>query len=351
MVWNSKMSLADKMKASANDEDLTLILRGDYLTAELIIKGSVKDDPGVHITGVQRMRHGEWHITVKDTASYDRLRVKSLIVKGKELTFEEKTVRPTIVSVLYYPVAGNTALLIKTMESYGDILGVKEMVYKQAPTIKTGTRLFKMRIKEHIPKFLLVKGDGSDVEVIYTGQPESCRICRKIGHPTDRCALAKCSKCLKTGHLAKKCTNDIKCRNCGNEGHVSKDCQEKCGNCGLGDHKTNSCQTKATWKTKPAAIKEANEAAEKMAEQEPLASESELDSESDSENEEDLFKPLVMDVPLSDKDVTHVLDTLPAKRPLDRTPVKDTTRDIKKNRVEKKALKRADKNNCKSQNL
>jgi hypothetical protein len=212
-----------------------------------------------------------------------RLKAKTLNVKGKDIAFTEKRRRPTVVSVLYYPVAGSNKDLVKTLETYGEVLAMKEMVYKQAPGVKTGTRLFRMVMKEHIPKHIMVNGDGSSVEVIYTGQPVSCNICHRIGHMAEKCDQAKCSKCLAKGHLARNCTNEVKCRNCSGLGHVSKDWKEPCGNCGQEDHISDRCRSKPTWQQKSTEVEEEQEEKE----------DGEIE-EGDGEGE-DLSRPLVMD--------------------------------------------------------
>jgi hypothetical protein len=66
------MSYAEKTKANSHTdaEDFTLILRGDNVQPQDIILGSLNGDAAMKIAGVQRMRHGEWHVTLKDEGSY-----------------------------------------------------------------------------------------------------------------------------------------------------------------------------------------------------------------------------------------------------------------------------------------
>lgn len=271
-----------------------MIIKGDNLQPRDLILGGKKNDPGVTITGVQRMGHGLYHVTVDNEESYQRLRAKHITVQGTELSFTEKRKRATVVSVLYYPVEASNSDLAKTLEGFGEIIAMKEMVYKEAPEIKTGTRLFRMYVKNNIPRRIQVNGDT--VQVIYTGQPETCNICQSIGHKAERCERAKCTRCLGNGHLAKVCDEDLKCRNCGGSNHVSKDCGSPCPICGKDDHTIEKCRTKPAWKPKPVdedKPKSDKEEGEILNDEE---SEPDDDAEDENETEGDLATPLVMDI-------------------------------------------------------
>jgi hypothetical protein len=309
MEKGGKETFAEKLKKNGNilKEDFTLIVRGDNITPQDIITGCLRKYPDLKISGVQRMFHGEWHITFPDEISYAAMRSAMLNIKGKEHPFEEKRHRATVVSVLYFPVAGDTIQLAKTLEDYGEVYDMKDMTYKQAPGVKTGTRLFRMKIKDHIPRRIMVKGDGSNVTVIYTGQPEACNICQKIGHRAEKCEQAKCNKCLAKGHLTRNCTEEIRCRNCNESGHIAKECKEPCNNCKKVGHNSDRCKMKVTWQQRPVEEHIKNNETEDKPEGEDELEDGELLSAEDVKDD-DLTVNLVMDL-------TEESETQPPSQP------------------------------------
>ncbi|KAG0415601.1 hypothetical protein HPB47_007217 [Ixodes persulcatus] len=110
------------------------------------------------------------------------------------------------------------------LEPYGQILEITHGVYKDNPSVKTGIRYLKMKMKEDNPVPNFARIAGYRVIVDYRGLVRVCRRCKKEGHFKTQCTAEYCSRCAIFGHDGSTCTES--CRRCG-AGHATVDCTSR----------------------------------------------------------------------------------------------------------------------------
>ena len=82
---------------------------------------------------------------------------------------------------------------------------VRSTVYKDIFSIRNGTRVLLMSVKQPIPSSLNVL--GFTCLTWYPGQPAFCYICRQSGHLPRACPLSGlCRRCKQPGHVARECS-------------------------------------------------------------------------------------------------------------------------------------------------
>ena len=91
------------------------------------------------------------------------------------------------------------------LKSFGDVFSVRSTMYKDFPSIRNGTRVLLISVKEPIPSSLNVL--GFTCRTWYPGQPAFCSICRQSGHLPRSCPLSGlCRRCKQPGHMARECS-------------------------------------------------------------------------------------------------------------------------------------------------
>ena len=84
------------------------------------------------------------------------------------------------------------------------MFSVRSTMYKEFPSIRNGTRVLLMSVKQSIPSSLNVL--GFVCRVWYPGQPAFCSICRQHGHLPRACPLSGlCRRCKQPGHVVREC--------------------------------------------------------------------------------------------------------------------------------------------------
>ncbi|KAM7313200.1 uncharacterized protein ISCGN_003082 [Ixodes scapularis] len=135
-------------------------------------------------------------------------------------------VGPVITSItcMFLPLFVSDETLKKSLEPYGQFLEITHGVYKDNPSVKTGTLYLKMKMKEDnpIPNFARIA--GYRVTFDYRGLVRVCRRCKKEGHFRAQCTAEYCSRCAIFGHNGSTCTES--CRRCG-AGHDTVDCTSR----------------------------------------------------------------------------------------------------------------------------
>ena len=97
--------------------------------------------------------------------------------------------RPTIsVYLCDLPVEISDDSVRSALKSFGDVFSVRSTVYKDFPSIRNGTRVLLMSVKQPIPSSLNVL--GFTCRTWYPGQPAFCSICRQSGHLPRSCPLS-----------------------------------------------------------------------------------------------------------------------------------------------------------------
>ncbi|KAG0436422.1 hypothetical protein HPB47_017952 [Ixodes persulcatus] len=108
-----------------------------------------------------------------------------------------------------------------TLEAYGHILEITHGVYKDNPSVKTGTRYMKMKMKENnrVHNFTRIAGYCATFD--YRSLVRVCRRCKKEGHFKAQYTAEYCSRCATLGHDGTTCTESG--RRCGAR-HATIDC-------------------------------------------------------------------------------------------------------------------------------
>ncbi|KAM7308212.1 hypothetical protein ISCGN_011846 [Ixodes scapularis] len=135
-------------------------------------------------------------------------------------------VGPVITSItcMFLPLFVSDETLKKSLEPYGQVLEITHGVYKDNPSVKTGTRYLKMKMKEDNPVPNFARIAGYRVTFDYRGLVRVCRRCKKEGHFKAQCTAEFCSRCAIFGHNGSTCTES--CRRCG-AGHATVDCTSR----------------------------------------------------------------------------------------------------------------------------
>ena len=96
--------------------------------------------------------------------------------------------RPTCsVCLLDLPVEISDASVRTVFEAFGDVFSVCAAVFKDFSSVRNGTHILLMSVKQSIPSSLNVL--GFMCRTWYPGQPVYCSICRQPGHLPRACPL------------------------------------------------------------------------------------------------------------------------------------------------------------------
>ena len=157
------------------------------------------------ISALQFLRGGLARVTVGSSAYQEELLASDFMFEDTPITVTPAD-RPTIsIYLLDLPVEISDDSVRSALESFGDVFSVRSTVYKDFPSIRNGTRVLLMSVKQPIPSSLNVL--GFTCRTWYPGQPAFCSICRQSGHLPRACLLSGlCRRCKQPAHMARECS-------------------------------------------------------------------------------------------------------------------------------------------------
>ena len=156
------------------------------------------------ISALQFLRGGLARVTVRSSAYREEL-------LSSDFLFEDTPIPVTPAdrqTISFYlrdlPIEISNDSVRSALESFGDVFSVPSTVYKDFPSIRNGTRVLLMSVKQPIPSSLNVL--GFTCRTWYPGQPAFCSICRQSGNLPRACPLSGlCRRCKQPGHVAREC--------------------------------------------------------------------------------------------------------------------------------------------------
>ncbi|KAG0418870.1 hypothetical protein HPB47_004522 [Ixodes persulcatus] len=127
----------------------------------------------------------------------------------------------TNVTCMFLPTYVRNDLLVQALSAHGKVLEITHATYRSTPTVKTGTRYVRIKMKESdpVPKFLRIGSHQATFD--YPGIKRVCRRCRLEGNIRVNCTTEHCDRCAVFGHATEGCTSDS--RRCGGS-HATVDC-------------------------------------------------------------------------------------------------------------------------------
>ena len=173
-----------------------------------------------HLLGVQEVSRGTWDVTFRTEALKRQFWPAVSTTDSFKATNYASRVK--IITVLRAPVETEDNAIRYMLGRYGKVLAGRYLVYKEHPTVYTGTRQYKVELDKDIPSSVHIGGRSCWIR--YFGQPRTCWKCDSKDHFATDCAVKRCYNCLKPGHLAKDCKETTVCTTCLKEGHVSRKC-------------------------------------------------------------------------------------------------------------------------------
>ncbi|KAG0423118.1 hypothetical protein HPB47_001084 [Ixodes persulcatus] len=122
---------------------------------------------------------------------------------------------------MFLPTYVRNDLLVQTLSGYGKVLEITHAKYRCTPTVKTGTRSVRIKMKESnpVPNFLFIGGHRATFD--YAGIKRVCRRCRLKGQIRVNCTTEHRDRCAVLEHATDDCTFD--CRRIGGC-HSAVDC-------------------------------------------------------------------------------------------------------------------------------
>ncbi|CAN7978263.1 unnamed protein product, partial [Ixodes persulcatus] len=177
------------------------------------------------VFSVQHMGALHFQVVVNSKAAVRKLLdAGGLSIGGNLVPLVPVGPQVTTVTVLFLPAHVPDELLVRSLAQHGKVQEITHGVYKDTPSIKTGTRCVKMEMKEQnpVPNFLRI--GGYRVTCDYTGMKRVCRRCKKEGHFKAQCTEEYCTRCACFGHATETCAAG--CRWC-DAAHATVDCSAR----------------------------------------------------------------------------------------------------------------------------
>ncbi|KAG0415160.1 hypothetical protein HPB47_007681 [Ixodes persulcatus] len=177
------------------------------------------------VFSVQHMGALHFQVVVNSKAAVRKLLdAGGLSIGGNLVPLVPVGPQVTTVTVLFLPAHVPDELLVRSLAQHGKVQEITHGVYKDTPSIKTGTRYVKMEMKEQnpVPNFLRI--GGYRVTCDYRGMKRVCRRCKKEGHFKAQCTEEYCTRCACFGHATETCAAG--CRWCG-AAHATVDCSAR----------------------------------------------------------------------------------------------------------------------------
>jgi hypothetical protein len=192
----------------------TVMIRGSSardLEVTKVVEALGKVMEAEDIQCVQYLGNTTCRVTLVNDEAKERLLNHGLIVENVVMSLHDVEKTNVEVRVLYAPYNAPLDRIQSLLSEYGRCTAVRREVFREAPSIATGTLIARMlEINKNIPRRLRI--GGHSIQVSYRGQ------------------VPQCFKCGELGHRAVMCTNGFKCFQCGEFGHVRANCG-RCAEC------------------------------------------------------------------------------------------------------------------------
>ena len=156
------------------------------------------------LSALQFLRGGRVRATLHDPAYREELLSSDLLFEDTLIPVTPADRPVTSVYLRDLPVEISDGSVRSALEAFGDVFSIRHVMYKDFPSVRNGTRILLMSVKQSIPSSLNVL--GFVCRVWYPGQPIICSICRQSGHLPQACPLSGlCRRCKQPGHVAREC--------------------------------------------------------------------------------------------------------------------------------------------------
>ncbi|KAG0441240.1 hypothetical protein HPB47_016002 [Ixodes persulcatus] len=103
--------------------------------------------------------------------------------------------------------------------------GIRFGVYQDHPTLRTGMRYIRMKMKDSTPVANFLRVSGHRATFDYRGLRRACGRCQREGHIKAACSMPYCTRCAAFGHDSAGCATG--CGRCG-AAHATMDCTQRC---------------------------------------------------------------------------------------------------------------------------
>ena len=140
------------------------------------------------ISALQFLRGGLARVTLRSSAYREELLSSDFMFEDILIPVTPADRQTTSVYLRDLPVEIADDSVRSAFKVFGDIFSVRSTVYKDFPSVRNGTRVQLMSVKQPIPSSLNVL--GFVCRTWYPGQPAFCTICRQSGHLPRACAGA-----------------------------------------------------------------------------------------------------------------------------------------------------------------
>ena len=140
------------------------------------------------ISALQFLRGGLARVTLRSSAYREELLSSDFMFEDILIPVTPADRQTTSVYLRDLPVEIADDSVRSAFKVFGDIFSVRSTVYKDFPSIRNGTCVQLMSVKQPIPSSLNVL--GFVCRTWYPGQPAFCTICRQSGHLPRACAGA-----------------------------------------------------------------------------------------------------------------------------------------------------------------
>ncbi|KAG0443536.1 hypothetical protein HPB47_014805 [Ixodes persulcatus] len=182
--------------------------------------GLVGEDSLTHLQHFGAMK---FLAAVGSTAAADKMVAQGhLLLRNVVVPLEQVGPRIIHVTVFRLPPYVPDDALQAVFSSYGKVLAISHLTYKDRPKLFTGTRVLRMEMKTPVPNFVNVGGHRVMCE--YRGMKKVCARCGLEGHFGAACRTPRCDRCGVFGHGTDGC--NAPCKRCGHN-HATTDCTQR----------------------------------------------------------------------------------------------------------------------------
>ncbi|KAM7313374.1 uncharacterized protein ISCGN_003240 [Ixodes scapularis] len=145
-----------------------------------------------------------------------------LLLRNVVVLLEQVGPRIIHVTVFRLPPYVPDDALQAVFSSYGKVLAISHLTYKDRPKLFTGSRVLRMEMKTPVPNFVNVGGHRVMCE--HRGMKKVCARCGLEGHFGAACRTPRCDRCGVFGHSTDGC--NAPCKRCSHN-HATTDCTQR----------------------------------------------------------------------------------------------------------------------------